>query len=90
MKGENELALGNIVGSNVMNIALILGVVGVINPVAISSVMLVDMLILAVCTIIFSVLCMTRKESVGRVIGGILVAMYVAYMVFAIVRNYCF
>lgn len=90
MKGENELALGNIVGSNVMNIALILGVVGIISPVAISSTMLVDMCILAVCTIIFAALCMTRKESIGRVIGGILVAMYIAYMVFAIVRNYCF
>lgn len=90
INGENELALGNLVGSNIMNIALIVGVVGVINPVAISSVILVDMLIMCVTTVGFSVFCLTRKAQVGRVIGGILVAAYVAYLTFAIVRNYCF
>ncbi len=88
-KGENELALGNIIGSNVINIALILGLVGVITQVSVSSLILVDLLILAGCTIIFSILCMTRK-NVSRWIGAILIFMYLAYMAFAIVRNYCF
>lgn len=90
IKGENSMALGNIIGSSVINIALILGVVGVISPVVVSSTILVDMLILTVCTIIFAVLCMTRKQNINRWIGGILVSMNLAYIAFAIVRNYCF
>lgn len=90
MKGENELALGNIIGSNIFNIALILGAVGTITQIPVSTTILWDLLILTGCTIVFSVLCMTRKEKTNRWIGGVLVAMYVAYLTFAIVRNYCF
>ncbi len=89
LKGENELALGNILGSNIMNIALILGTVGLITQIQVSSLILIDILILFVCTIIFSIICMSKK-NLGRIIGFIFVMMYVAYMTFAIVRNYCF
>ena len=89
-KGENELALGNVIGSNIMNIALILGVVGVIKPVPVSTTILTDMAILFVFTTIFSILCMTSKKSVSRTKGAIFIAMYFAYLTFAIVRNYCF
>lgn len=90
MKGENELALGNIIGSNIMNIALILGSVGLITQIPVSATILWDLLILTGCTIVFSVLCMTCKEKSKRWIGGVLVGLYVAYLTFAIVRNYCF
>lgn len=89
IKGENDMALGNILGSSIINIALILGVVGSITQIPVSTTILVDMLILTISTIIFSILCMTQK-NVNRIIGGIFVFMYVAYMTFAIVRNYCF
>ena len=90
VKGENQMALGNIIGSNVINIALILGSVGVITQIGVTTTILVDVLILAVCTIIFSVLCMTRKKDINRWMGAVFIVMYVAYMTFAIVRNYCF
>lgn len=89
VKGENNLALGNIIGSSVINIALILGVVGTITQISISTTLLIDVLILTVCTIIFSVLCMT-KNKISRWKGAVFVLMYIAYMTFAIVRNYCF
>lgn len=90
IKGENELALGNIIGSNIFNIALILGAVGLITQIPVSATILWDLLILSCCTIVFTVLCVTCKEKSKRWIGGVLVAMYVAYLTFAIVRNYCF
>jgi len=90
IKGENELALGNIIGSNIFNIALILGAVGLITQVPVSATILWDLLILTCSTIVFSVLCMTCKEKTRRWIGAVLVMMYVAYLTFAIVRNYCF
>lgn len=89
MKGENQLALGNILGSNIINISLILGMVGLITQINVSSIILIDILILFVCTLIFSIICMSRKK-LSRLIGFLFVMMYVAYMVFAIVRNYCF
>ena len=90
IKGENEMALGNIIGSNIFNVALILGSVGLITQIPVSTTILWDLLILACCTIAFTVLCVTCKEKSKRWIGGVLVAMYVAYLTFAIVRNYCF
>ena len=88
-KGENDLALGNVVGSNIMNISLILGTVGLIGQAPISSVILTDMAILFVSTIIFVIACV-QKEKVSRAEGILFVSMYVAYLTFAIIRNYCF
>ena len=87
-RGDNQMALGNILGSNVINIALVLGLVGVISPVAITSAILIDMLILTIFTIIFSVICMTSKNEIRRWVGILLLIMYIAYITFAIVRNY--
>lgn len=88
-KGENDLALGNVVGSNIMNISLILGSVGLIGQAPISSVILTDMVILFVSTIVF-VACCWQKEKISKLEGAIFIFIYIAYLVFAIVRNYCF
>ena len=88
-KGENGLALGNVVGSNIINISLILGSVGLIAQAPISSVILTDMIILLVCTIVFVVACL-HKRKISRSEGILFICMYVIYIIFAIVRNYCF
>jgi len=88
-KGENDLALGNVIGSNIINISLILGSVGVIAQAPISTVILTDMVILFVSTIIFMALCL-NKGQIDRKKGIVLICIYIAYLVFAIVRNYCF
>jgi len=88
-KGENDLALGNVVGSNIMNISLILGSVGIISQAPISTVILTDMLILFASTIIFVIACM-HKSEISKKEGILFVGIYVAYLAFAIIRNYCF
>jgi cation:H+ antiporter len=88
-KGENDLALGNVVGSNIMNISLILGSVGIISQAPISTVILTDMLILFVSTIVFVIACM-HKSEISKKEGILFVGIYVAYLAFAIIRNYCF
>lgn len=87
--GEKDMALGNLIGSNILNIVLILAVGGVIAPIVVSSEILVDMLIMFVATIIFSVLCFLRSE-LGKADGIILLVVFALYLVFVIVRNYCF
>lgn len=88
-KGECDLALGNVVGSNIINITLILGSVGIISQAPISSVIVTDIIILFVCTIIFSFMC-AKQSNVSKKEGIILLSLYIAYLAFAIIRNYCF
>lgn len=88
-KGENDLALGNVVGSNIMNISLILGSVSLIGQAPVSSVILTDIAILLGITIVFVILC-SRKNDINRKEGIFLLSLYIAYIAFAIVRNYCF
>ena len=86
-KGQTDLAVGNVVGSNIMNIVLIIGVCGTITPIAVSSVMLANALILAVASLWFTFVCYTDNK-ISRLEGIMLVAMYVGYMTYAIIRNY--
>lgn len=88
-KGENDIALGNVIGSNIINISLILGAVGIIGQVPVSAVILTDIAILFVSTIIFTVFCVTR-DSISKKEGIVFLIMYFAYIAFAIIRNYCF
>ena len=88
-KGDTGLALGNVIGSNIANIILILVGVGFIGNIPISTVILTDTLILFVFTAIFLSMCY-RKSKIERWEGAILLLMYFSYLAFAIVRNYCF
>ena len=86
---ETDLALGNVIGSNIVNIVLILGVVGTISPMTMSLTILTDLVILFVFTLVFVAMSLRRKQ-VGKLEGIILIGMYVSYITFAVIRNYCF
>jgi cation:H+ antiporter len=83
-KGENGLAAGNAIGSNIFNILLILGVSGTINLIAVNFASFVDLLVLIAVSLITYVFAITR--NISRVEGGAMVALYAAYVVFAFVR----
>ncbi len=86
-KGEVDLAIGNVIGSNIMNVLLILGAVATISQINITMTMLIDIIILSSTTILFAIVCYTKKK-VHRFEGWLLIVMYFAYMAYAIVRNY--
>ena len=88
-RGVNDLALGNIIGSNIINITLIIGFVGLITQVPVSTDIIVDLGILIVFTFIFIGMSLT-KGKLQKKEGIILLTMYALYMTFAIVRNYAF
>lgn len=88
-RGETDLAIGNLLGSCILNIVLILGLVGIISQINVSTVILTDLIIMFVTTVIF-VLLSLRKMKLGKLEGIIFLAIYIAYIAFAIVRNYCF
>ena len=77
-KGENGLALGNVVGSNIFNIMFILGLSSSISPIAIDSRAIINTILLLSVTIAMYVLCVARKK-LGRVEGIIMVSLYAVY-----------
>lgn len=86
-KGENGLAVGNVVGSNLFNLLLILGVSGTIHPIAVNYASVIDLGILLAVSIAVYVFSLTKKIS--RAEGAVMVLMYLATVCFAIARNYC-
>ena len=77
LKGEKDIALGNILGSNIFNILLIIGLSSAISPIAVSNNLLFD----------FIFLNKKEEKNFGKKEGIILVAFYVFYMAYIIIRN---
>lgn len=84
-KGECDLAVGNVVGSNIFNILLILGVSSVINPIELTDPnLLVDMLVmLGISVMVFGI---SIPKKIRRWEGIILILMYAAYMTYIVLR----
>ncbi|MBQ1839345.1 MAG: calcium/sodium antiporter, partial [Ruminococcus sp.] len=73
-KGENALAVGNVVGSNLFNLLLILGVSATIHPIAVNFASVLDLGILIVVSVITLLFCLTKRIS--RVEGAVMVLLY--------------
>ena len=84
-KGQIELAIGNVIGSNIFNMLLILGLSAAINPVAVNLAAIYDLLIVILATILTLVLGLTNKR-ISRVEGGIMVGLYMLIVIYAIIR----
>ncbi len=85
-KGESDIAIGNIIGSGLFNIFFVLGISASISPITVSSKLIFDFAILAIVTIISHVFAFSKRE-VDKKEGFTLVVMYIAYMIFIIIRN---
>ena len=84
-KGESEIALGNVLGSNILNIGFILGTSGVIHPITVGMENVYDMLILILLTAVFLVPLWIRQR-VSRGTGAAMLGCYLGYMVYIVVR----
>lgn len=80
-KGENGLALGNVVGSNIFNILFILGLSSSISPIAVDSRAVFNVIFLIIMTVAMYLLCVVRKK-LGRVEGSIMVFVYALYTIY--------
>ena len=83
-KGQNDIAMGNVIGSNLFNIFLILGVSSVITPIPVQATSIVDCLFLIAISAVFYL--PAGKGKLGRVPGIAMVAMYAVYTVYLIMR----
>lgn len=85
-KGESDIALGNVIGSNLFNVFFILGVSACIHPIAVNPSIITDSFFLLIITLVTYLFAVTKKK-INKLEGGALVAAYILYMIFIIIRN---
>jgi len=85
-KGEKDIAVGNVVGSNIFNILAILGIAPIIRPMSSVGILPLDVAMLGVITFMMFVMMSTRR-IVERWEGAVLVLTYVMYIVMLAVRS---
>jgi len=82
-KNENDIAIGNAVGSNVFNILSILGISSLINPISNSGITIIDLSIMMFFTVLILPLCKSGFK-LRRWEGAMLFSGYVAYMIYLV------
>lgn len=85
-KGESDIAMGNVVGSNIFNILFVLGISAFINPISVHPIVFVDMFIMFIISIIAYIFATTKRE-VNKFEGLLMVLIYISYMIFIIIRQ---
>ena len=86
-KHRSQLALGNILGSNVFNILLILGTSALITPMSFAAVNLVDMAALALSALlVFTGIYTGKRNMIDRLDGAIMLTVFAAYMVWLFIK----
>ena len=78
-KGQSAIAIGNVIGSNVFNILLILGTTAVISPLAIQGITVIDLSVMLLSVTLVWLFSRTRY-TVERWEGALLVAGYLVYL----------
>ncbi|MBD7984894.1 calcium/sodium antiporter [Sporosarcina sp. Sa2YVA2] len=86
LKKQSEIAIGNVIGSNIFNILFVLGVSSVISPLSVSGEVLTDVVFMIILTIVLLIFARTGYK-IGKVEGIVLTAAYVLYLVYIIIRN---
>ncbi|CEO14791.1 calcium/proton exchanger [[Clostridium] sordellii] len=84
-KGETDIAIGNVIGSNIFNILLVLGLAAIIHPMAISLVAFIDTIFMTAITILLYIF-IKKNNSLSKAQGILFIIIYFAYMTYTIMR----
>ncbi len=84
-KGENGLALGNVIGSNIMNILVVLALSAAVKPIPVNMFAVIDAVCLVAFSVITLILCRSR-ERLSRAEGLIMLGMYAGYLIYICLR----
>ncbi len=92
-KGEHDIAVGNIIGSNFFNTLAVVGIAGVIKPMTVASeVFSRDMLVMVGLTLFLFVVGFSWRKGKGgrinRIEGAMLLTVYVAYTIYLVVTSF--
>lgn len=87
-KGKQSIALGNVLGSNIFNIFLVLGSSALVSPVRMNPQFNADILFLtAVCFLLFGLCFFDKKRKITRGKSGALFVLYIGYTIYLIFRG---
>lgn len=84
-KGEVDMALGNVIGSDIFNILFVLGIATAISPISFLMENVIDIILLIIMSVIVLAFAWTRQQ-INRKEGILMLLMYAAYMVYICVR----
>ncbi len=84
-KGEVDMALGNVVGSNIFNILFVIGIAATISPIAFTMKNTVDATVLIAMSLLVLLLCLPKKKLL-RWHGALMLAVYAGYTAYIFVR----
>ncbi|WP_072670391.1 calcium/sodium antiporter [Vibrio injensis] len=80
LKGEDDMAVGNIIGSNVFNILAVMGIPGILNPSILSdSVMGRDFWVMLAVSLLLVIMALGKSRSINRLEGAVLFIIFLAY-----------
>jgi cation:H+ antiporter len=80
-KGEDDIAIGNIIGANILNIVLVLGLPALIAPGSFAPEAFTrDYAVMMLVSVIFALLCWRRKRQPSRLAGALLVGGFVVWL----------
>ena len=83
LKGEDDMAVGNIIGSNVFNILAVMGIPALLHPSSISEyIMSRDFYVMLGVSVLLLIMALGKSRSINRIEGGILVTCFLIYQGF--------
>lgn len=81
LKGEDDMAIGNIIGSNIFNTVIVLGVPALLSPGTVDGAAFHrDYCVMLAVSIVLSALCIGRKHRIGHLAGALLLCGFIAYL----------
>lgn len=81
LKGENDIALGNVIGSNIFNSVIVLGVPALLSPGPFNPDALArDYWVMLAASVILAALCLRKRRRINRLSGALLVCGFIAYL----------
>lgn len=87
-KGEHDMALGNVIGSNLFNTLVVVGIAGMIHPLAVPSEVLTrDMLVTGLLTLLLFIFAYRKKRQIGRWQGLFFLLAFVSYTSYLIISQ---
>lgn len=85
-KGDHDIAIGNVVGSNLFNILLVVGLSSTIIPLGVTSSVIIDGVIV-ILMILATYVYLLFKKNTSKILGLFLLFTYVTYLIFIIIRS---
>lgn len=87
-KGRNQMALGNVLGSNIANILMIVGGAAVISPLSLHAISFIDLLVMMIAALVLWASAYTiKKDRIDRREGMIFIVIEILYMIWLFVKG---